>query len=99
MLFYYLVLVMFYKQFYFVKLETWVVLDQYVVFSLVLLNNLCYYFRTVSIATITAEKPTATVVCSNKWQAPVIKGRFSKSVWLGNPSEPTPPLLPIVAKK
>ncbi|XP_011169742.1 nucleoporin SEH1 isoform X1 [Solenopsis invicta] len=55
--------------------------------------------RTVSIVTVPAEKPTATIVCSNKWQAPVIKGRFSKSVWLGNPSEPTPPLLPIIAKK
>ncbi|EFN87899.1 nucleoporin SEH1 isoform X2 [Harpegnathos saltator] len=52
--------------------------------------------RTVSIATVTAEKPTATVVCSNKWQPPVIKGRFSKSVWLGNPSEPTPPPPPIL---
>lgn len=35
-------------------------------------------------------------MCSNKWQGPVIKGRFSKSVWLGNPGEssiPPPPLL------
>ncbi|XP_029169267.1 nucleoporin SEH1 isoform X1 [Nylanderia fulva] len=55
--------------------------------------------RTISITTVTAEKPTVTVMCSNKWQPPVIKGRFSKSVWLGNPSEPTPPLLPIIAKK
>ncbi|KAG7203142.1 hypothetical protein KM043_010262 [Ampulex compressa] len=52
--------------------------------------------RTLTIATVTAEKPTATVMCSNKWQAPVIKGRFSKSVWLGNPSEPSPPPPPIL---
>ncbi|EFN72583.1 Nucleoporin SEH1-like [Camponotus floridanus] len=55
--------------------------------------------RTISITTVTAEKPTLTVMCSNKWQPPVIKGRFSKSVWLGNPSEPTPPPLPFIAKK
>ncbi|XP_003395291.1 nucleoporin SEH1 isoform X1 [Bombus affinis] len=52
--------------------------------------------RAVTIATVTTEKPTVTVMCSNKWQAPVIKGRFSKSVWLGNPSEPTPPPPPIL---
>ncbi|KAF3425107.1 hypothetical protein E2986_07905 [Frieseomelitta varia] len=52
--------------------------------------------RAVTIATVTAEKPTITVMCSNKWQAPVIKGRFSKSVWLGNPSESTPPPPPIL---
>ncbi|XP_072756073.1 nucleoporin SEH1 isoform X1 [Anoplolepis gracilipes] len=55
--------------------------------------------RTISVTTVTAEKPTVTVMCSNKWQPPVIKGRFSKSVWLGNPSEPTPPPLPFIAKK
>lgn len=55
-----------------------------------LLHNSCYLFRTVSVATITAEKPTATA-CSNKWQPPVIKGRFSKSVWLGEPTPPPPP--------
>ncbi|KAK1133121.1 hypothetical protein K0M31_014479 [Melipona bicolor] len=53
-------------------------------------------FKAVTIATVTAEKPTVTVMCSNKWQAPVIKGRFSKSVWLGNPSESTPPPPPIL---
>lgn len=52
--------------------------------------------RAITIATVTAEKPTVTVMCSNKWQPPVIKGRFSKSVWLGNPSEPTPPPPPIL---
>ncbi|XP_050464884.1 nucleoporin SEH1 isoform X1 [Cataglyphis hispanica] len=55
--------------------------------------------RAPSITTVTAEKPTVTVMCSNKWQPPVIKGRFRKSVWLGNPSELTPPPLPFIAKK
>jgi len=85
--------------FQFVKLGTWFVLSVRGLFTRAFLNNFYCHFRTVSIVTVTAEKPTTTVVSSNKWQAPVIKGRFSKSVWLGNPSEPTPPLLPIIAKK
>ncbi|XP_033338964.1 nuclear pore complex protein Nup44A isoform X1 [Megalopta genalis] len=52
--------------------------------------------RAVTVATVTAEKPTVTVMCINKWQAPITKGRFSKSVWLGNPSEATPPPPPIL---
>ncbi|XP_017883043.1 nucleoporin SEH1-A isoform X2 [Ceratina calcarata] len=52
--------------------------------------------RAITIATVIAEKPTATVMYSNKWQPPVIKGRFSNSVWLGNPSESTPPPPPIL---
>ncbi|CAL7949876.1 nuclear pore complex protein Nup44A isoform X1 [Xylocopa sonorina] len=52
--------------------------------------------RAVTIATVTAEKPTVTVMCSNKWQPPVIKGRFSKSVLSGNPNELTPPPPPIL---
>ncbi|XP_043277376.1 nucleoporin SEH1-A [Venturia canescens] len=52
--------------------------------------------RTVSIATINAEKPTVCVMSGNKWQGPVIKGRFSKTVWMGNPSEPSPPPPPIL---
>ncbi|XP_066594573.1 nucleoporin SEH1-A [Prorops nasuta] len=50
------------------------------------------------IATVTSEKPTATIMSINKWQPPVVKGRFSKSVWLGNPSEPTPPPLPTLER-
>ncbi|XP_033216156.1 nucleoporin SEH1-A isoform X2 [Belonocnema kinseyi] len=52
-------------------------------------------FRTVSVATVTAEKPMISITTTSKWQAPVIKGRFSKSVWMGNPSESTPPPPPI----
>lgn len=55
------------------------------------LTNFYFTFRAVTIATVTAEKPTVTVMCINQWQAPVTKGRFRNSVWLGNPSEATPP--------
>ncbi|XP_015589497.1 nucleoporin SEH1-A [Cephus cinctus] len=52
--------------------------------------------RNVTIATVTAEKPTAPIMSTSKWQAPVTKGRFSKSVWLGNPAEPSPLPPPIL---
>ena len=39
-----------------------------------------------------AKKTINSVPTSSKWQTPVIKGRFSKTVWLGNPSEPTLPV-------
>ncbi|XP_012272026.1 nucleoporin SEH1-A isoform X2 [Orussus abietinus] len=51
--------------------------------------------RTVTITTVNTEKPTPTII-ANKWQPPVTKGRFSKSVWLGNPGEPSPPPPPIL---
>ncbi|XP_015512030.1 nucleoporin SEH1-A isoform X1 [Neodiprion pinetum] len=54
--------------------------------------------RNISIATVTAERPTTTILSTSKWQAPVIKGRFSKSVWLGNPSEPSLPPPPIIER-
>ena len=45
------------------------------------------------------DKTPNAAMSSSKWQAPVIKGRFSKSVWLGNPSEITPePPTPILVK-
>ncbi|XP_051159511.1 nucleoporin SEH1-A isoform X1 [Leptopilina boulardi] len=53
-------------------------------------------FRSVSVATVTAERPSINVSTTSKWQTPVIKGRFSKSVWMGNPSETTPPPPPIL---
>ncbi|CAD6225448.1 GSCOCG00005683001-RA-CDS [Cotesia congregata] len=51
-------------------------------------------YRTIAIAEASGEKSMINVPSANKWQTPVIKGRFSKTVWLGNPSEtslPPPP--------
>ncbi|XP_035730686.1 nucleoporin SEH1-A-like isoform X1 [Vespa mandarinia] len=62
------------------------------------LGSISHPNQVVTTATITAEKPTTTIMCNNKWQAPVIKGRFSKSVWLGNPGESSLPPLPLLER-
>lgn len=53
--------------------------------------------RNAIVATESVEKSsvTCTLSTANKWQPPVIKGRFSKIVWVGNPSEMTLPPPPI----
>jgi hypothetical protein len=57
-------------------------------------RKLSFTFRSVNTSSVNMEieKAYNAVITSSKWQAPVIKGRFSKSVWIGNPSEATPAL-------
>lgn len=57
--------------------------------------HLFFSFRPVNVATVPIEKTTINISSINKWQPPVVKGRFSKTVWLGNPSETTLPPPPI----